>query len=106
MYKVLPSSGNPTRHELDCTSWFQIMRIVPSNLEARFAMKKLTRFFSVAVIAALLFLVSGKTADTQSTSVFAVRCGRLISPADGSVTQNAIIIVRGDRIEQVGPGLR
>ena len=41
----------------------------------------------------------------QSTSVTAIKCGRLINPGDGSVTQNAIIIVRGDRIEQVGTSL-
>jgi imidazolonepropionase-like amidohydrolase len=38
--------------------------------------------------------------------VTAIRCGRLINPVDGSVTQNAIIIVRGERIEQVGVNLR
>jgi len=42
----------------------------------------------------------------QSNSVTAIRCGRLINPVDGSVTQNAVIIVRGDRIEQVGANLR
>jgi imidazolonepropionase-like amidohydrolase len=38
-------------------------------------------------------------------SVIAIRCGRLINPADGSVTPNAVIIVRGERVERVGAGL-
>jgi imidazolonepropionase-like amidohydrolase len=42
----------------------------------------------------------------QTNTVTAIKCGRLINPADGSVTQNAIIIVRGDRIDQVGAGLK
>jgi len=42
----------------------------------------------------------------QTSTVTAIKCGRLINPADGSITQNAIIIVRGDRVEQVGAGLK
>jgi imidazolonepropionase-like amidohydrolase len=42
----------------------------------------------------------------QTGAVAAIRCGRLINPVDGSVTENAIIIVRGDRIERVGTGLQ
>src|SRR5215470_16713311 len=41
----------------------------------------------------------------QSASVTAIRCGKLINPKDGSIVQNAVIIVSGDRIEQVGAGL-
>ena len=41
----------------------------------------------------------------QSSGVTAIRCGRLINPVDGSVTQNVIIIVRGERIERAGAGL-
>jgi imidazolonepropionase-like amidohydrolase len=32
----------------------------------------------------------------------AIRCGRLLNPVDGSITQNAVIVVNGERIEQVG----
>ena len=54
----------------------------------------------------LLLLQTGITPTTaQSTQTIAVRCGRLINPVDGTVTQNAIIIVRGERIEQVGARL-
>ncbi len=42
----------------------------------------------------------------QPNPVTAIRCGRLINPVDGSVTQNAVIIVRGDRVEQVGANLK
>lgn len=52
-----------------------------------------------------LILIACSSALAQSSTV-AIKCGRLINPVDGSVTQNAVIIVRGDRIEQVGSGLR
>ncbi|HLG17622.1 MAG TPA: amidohydrolase family protein [Blastocatellia bacterium] len=48
------------------------------------------------------FARQGRTAS----GVTAIRCGRLVNPADGSVTQNAVIIVRGERIEQVGVSLK
>jgi imidazolonepropionase-like amidohydrolase len=32
----------------------------------------------------------------------AIRCGRLLNPVDGSITQNAVIVVNGERIEKVG----
>jgi imidazolonepropionase-like amidohydrolase len=36
----------------------------------------------------------------------AIKCGRLLNPVDGSLTANAVIVVRGDRIEQAGAGIR
>lgn len=45
-------------------------------------------------------------AEAQTGAVTAIRCGRLINPVDGSVTENAVILVRGDRIERVGVGLQ
>jgi imidazolonepropionase-like amidohydrolase len=57
-----------------------------------------------ALFFALILLLSS-SALAQSTPVTAIKCGRLINPVDGSVTQNAVIIVRGDRIEQVGASL-
>ena len=52
----------------------------------------------------LLALAGGnfKFAVAQNTQVTAIKCGRLLNPTDGSITQNAVIIVRGERIEQVG----
>jgi len=35
----------------------------------------------------------------------ALRCGRLLDPASGKVTQNAVVLVNEDRIERVGPGV-
>jgi imidazolonepropionase-like amidohydrolase len=42
----------------------------------------------------------------QSGAVTAIKCGRLINTVDGSITQNAVIIVRGERIEAVGPAVK
>lgn len=52
-----------------------------------------------------LILLLSSVAFAQSNAVTAIKCGRLINPVDGSVTQNAVIIVRGERIEQVGASL-
>ncbi len=38
----------------------------------------------------------------QSDSLTAIRAGGLLNPSDGKVTQNVVILIRGDRIEQVG----
>ena len=51
-------------------------------------------------------LTSVPAQSTTQSVPTVIRCGRLINPVDGSVTQNAIIIVRGERIEQVGTNLR
>src|ERR1700675_3012183 len=53
-----------------------------------------------------LVLLLWSSGFAQSNSVSAIKCGRLINPVDGSVTQNAVIIVRGERIEQGGAGLK
>ena len=37
-------------------------------------------------------------------TVTVLRCGRLLDPASGSVTENAIVLVRGGRIDSVGKG--
>ena len=62
-------------------------------------------------IRGLVFLVvvgwlTSLPAAAQSNQVTAIRCGRLLNPVDGSITVNAVIIVRGERVEQVGAGLR
>ena len=38
----------------------------------------------------------------HADGVTAIRCGRLLNPVDGSITPNAVIVINGDRIEQVG----
>ena len=55
-------------------------------------------------LASILLLSS--FAFAQPHAVTAIKCGRLINPVDGSVTQNAVIIVRGERIEQAAAGLQ
>lgn len=35
----------------------------------------------------------------------AIRCGRLLDPANGKVTEDAVILVRGERVEQVGTAI-
>jgi imidazolonepropionase-like amidohydrolase len=50
-------------------------------------------------------MLEANLASAQSAEVTVIRCGRLINPVDGSVTQNAVIIARGPSIEQVGQGL-
>jgi len=38
----------------------------------------------------------------HAAGVTAIRCGRLLNPVDGSITRNAVIVVSGEHIEQVG----
>jgi imidazolonepropionase-like amidohydrolase len=54
----------------------------------------------------LALLLCSSPAFAQSNSVTAIKCGRLINPVDGSVTQDAVVIVRGERVEQAGAGLK
>jgi imidazolonepropionase-like amidohydrolase len=77
----------------------------PPEIKKRFQSMKRNRVASFAF--SLLMSLTGITLPTtaQGTQTTVVKCGRLINPVDGAVTQNAIIIVRGDRIEQVGAGL-
>lgn len=58
-----------------------------------------------AVISAVAILFSSVSSPAQSNTLIAIRCGRLINPVDGSVTQNSVIIVRGERIAAVGANL-
>ena len=52
----------------------------------------------------VVMLLSCSVAFAQSNTITAIKAGRLINPADGSVIQNALIIIRGDRIESVTTG--
>ena len=58
------------------------------------------RRLAPAVFTCLLALPS---APIQAEEVTAIRCGQLLNPVDGSLTRNAVIIVKAARIEQVGP---
>ena len=65
-----------------------------------------TRALKSIASAVLVCLLVLPAVLAQSNSVTAIRCGRLINPADGSVTENALIIVRGERVEQVGANMK
>jgi imidazolonepropionase-like amidohydrolase len=63
------------------------------------------RALRILTFALILCMLEATFAYAQSGGVTAIRCGRLINPVDGSVTQNAVIITRGERIEQVGANI-
>jgi imidazolonepropionase-like amidohydrolase len=58
-----------------------------------------------ALMATAVLLLASIVSLGQSNGLTAIRCGRLINPVDGSVTQNAVILVRGERIERVAAGV-
>ena len=60
---------------------------------------RILKHFAPMGLACLLLLPSP---PVQAEDVTAIRCGQLLNPVDGSLTRNAVIVVRGDRIEQVG----
>ena len=62
------------------------------------ALRILKRLATVTLACLLVLSYVPARAD----GVTAIRCGRLINPVDGSITQNAVIVVNGERIEQVG----
>jgi imidazolonepropionase-like amidohydrolase len=57
------------------------------------------RRLAPAMLTCLLALPS---APLRAEDVTAIRCGQLLNPVGGSMTRNAVIIVRNDRIEEVG----
>jgi imidazolonepropionase-like amidohydrolase len=52
----------------------------------------------------LALLLSVPALPAQA-AVTALRCGRLLDPASGKITQNAVVLVSGDRIERAGSGV-
>src|SRR4030095_9560900 len=62
--------------------------------------KKLTGFLLM-----LILHIGSISVFPQTTNITAIKCGRLINPVDGSVTSNAVIIVRGELIAQVGTNI-
>jgi imidazolonepropionase-like amidohydrolase len=62
--------------------------------------KKLTGFLLL-----LILHIGSISVFPQTTNITAIKCGRLINPVDGSVTSNAVIIVRGELIAQVGTNI-
>jgi imidazolonepropionase-like amidohydrolase len=60
---------------------------------------------SVPITICLLLLSLPSSLAAEDAAVTALRCGRLLDPASGSVTEGAVVLVRGGRIEAVGPGV-
>ncbi len=57
------------------------------------------RRLAPALFAGLAALASS---PLHAEDVTAIRAGQLLNPVDGSLTRNAVIVIRNDRIEQVG----
>lgn len=56
----------------------------------------------LSLVFPLILATPALAADAVAT---ALRCGRLLDPASGAITRNAIVLVRGDRVEHVGTGI-
>jgi imidazolonepropionase-like amidohydrolase len=52
-----------------------------------------------------MFLVAATAAQSQSTSITAIKAGRLIDPDTGTVATNQVILIEGERIKAVGANL-
>src|SRR5262245_33279892 len=57
----------------------------------------------IRILGTTLVLFMSAAAFSQSATVTVIKAGALLNPADGKVTQNATIVVRGENIEQVNP---
>ncbi len=57
------------------------------------------------LLASLLVLSLPSSLAAEDSAVTALRCGRLLDPASGTVSEGAIVVVRGGRIEKVGKGV-
>ncbi|HWN99628.1 MAG TPA: amidohydrolase family protein [Blastocatellia bacterium] len=64
------------------------------------------RSVGLAVLLLMLQVNVSHPVAAQTTQLAMIKCGRLINPVDGSVTPNAVIIVRGERIEAVGVNIK
>ncbi|HEX7180220.1 MAG TPA: amidohydrolase family protein [Thermoanaerobaculia bacterium] len=59
----------------------------------------------VLALAVLSLSLSSLPASAAPEAATAIRCGRLLNPADGSMAANAVVLVRGDRVERAGAGV-
>src|SRR6185295_9234308 len=57
------------------------------------------------LVSLLVLSLPSSLAAAEDSAVTALRCGRLLDPASGSVNKDTIVLVRGGRIEMVGPGV-
>ena len=61
---------------------------------------KSARRFAVLLVLLTLAPMAGEAEEAAT----ALRCGRLLDPASGSITDGVVVVVRGGRIESVGKG--
>jgi imidazolonepropionase-like amidohydrolase len=59
----------------------------------------------VLLIALLLSSIQFTPAQTPGKQSVAIRCGKLLDVKSGSLIQNAIILIEGERIKEVGPNV-
>ena len=64
----------------------------------------MSKLAGLSLILVLLCIVS-VTSMAQSTSIIAIKAGRLIDPETGSASNNQLIIIEGERIKAVGANL-
>jgi imidazolonepropionase-like amidohydrolase len=57
------------------------------------------------ILVSLVALLLPSSLAAEETPVTALRCGRLLDPASGSVTEGAVVVVRDGRIATVGKGV-
>ncbi len=55
-------------------------------------------------LSALCALLCAAPLFAAPDPVTVLRCGRLLNPVDGSMAGNTMVLMRGDRVERVGPG--
>jgi imidazolonepropionase-like amidohydrolase len=66
----------------------------------------MSKFARLSLIFVLLFIASPTSrAQPPSPSIIAIKAGRLIDPETGSVSNNQLIIIEGERIKAVGANL-
>jgi len=67
--------------------------------------RRLARAAAAAGLAASALGPAARAAETPAPRQVAIRCGRLIDVKSPGAVENAVVLVEGDRIKQVGPGL-
>jgi imidazolonepropionase-like amidohydrolase len=66
------------------------------------AQKAPMRAFRFAALALACAVLPAAFAAAAPAAVTALRCGRLLDPATGTMVEKAVVLVRGDRIERAG----
>jgi len=54
---------------------------------------------------AIALILAAPALPARAAGTVVLRCGQLLDPVSGSMTKNAVILVNGDRVERVGPGI-